>query len=199
VPPTFFRTSAWITWNIVFYNEIWLSCTGLSGVIDTVVTCNNIAVTCTAVSLTPLWHAQRYQWHRCASDSGFIDTAVTCTAVSMTPLCKYDTAVSLDLIFQRLWLYTGKMSFTIYIAFTQKIWGLTNRRFRSRFSSRFRIHIQKGVNPCIRGLGGVVWWIKNQMSKISCQDPFKHAKSLQVMLKNYVHEAPAGILPKVPA
>jgi hypothetical protein len=40
------------------------------------------------------------------------------TAVSMTPLCKYDQAVVLDLIFERLWLplkgisiektYTGK-------------------------------------------------------------------------------------------
>jgi hypothetical protein len=32
--------------------------------------------------------------------SGVIDTSVKCTAVSMTPLCKYDTAVTLDLIFE---------------------------------------------------------------------------------------------------
>jgi hypothetical protein len=33
-----------------------------------------------------------------------------------------------------------------------------NRRLQSRFSRRILIHIQKGFNPCIRGLGGVVWW-----------------------------------------
>jgi hypothetical protein len=41
-----------------FYKEIRLSCTRHSGVNDT-------AGTCAAVSLTPVWHAQRYQWHRC--------------------------------------------------------------------------------------------------------------------------------------
>jgi hypothetical protein len=51
----------------------------------------------TAVSVTPLWHAQRSHWHRCDMPSGIIDsavdihngvidTAVTCTAVSLTPL-----------------------------------------------------------------------------------------------------------------
>jgi hypothetical protein len=58
-------------------------------VIDTV-------VTCTAVSLTPLWHAQRYHWHRCDMHSGIIDTAVTCTAESLTLLWyAHCTAVSL--------------------------------------------------------------------------------------------------------
>jgi hypothetical protein len=75
-------------------------------------------------------------WHR-----GVIDAAVTCTAVSLTPLCKYDTAVTLDLIFERLWLplkgitikkiYIGKLS-CIPITFTQKIWGLTRYRFLSQ-------------------------------------------------------------------
>jgi hypothetical protein len=44
-------------------------------------------VGCTAVSMKPLWNAQRYQWHRCDMHSGVIDTAVTGTAVPLTPLC----------------------------------------------------------------------------------------------------------------
>jgi hypothetical protein len=43
--------------------------------------------------------------------SGINDNAVTYTVVSMTPLCKYDTAVTLDLIFQRLWLPSKAISF----------------------------------------------------------------------------------------
>jgi hypothetical protein len=89
----------------------------------------------------------------------------------------------------------GKVTYTISITFTHKIWGLTkdrfllqrchwhrcdeNRRFHSRFSSRIRNHIQKGFNPCIRGLGGVVRWKKNQRSKISCQGPF-NSRGIQV-------------------
>jgi hypothetical protein len=101
------------------------------------------------------------------------------TAESLTLMCKYDTAVTLNLIFEWLWLplkgisiqkiFIGKLSCTTPITFTQKIWGLTrdrilsqrchwhycdeNRRFHSLFSPRIRSHIQKGFNPCIRGLG----------------------------------------------
>jgi hypothetical protein len=55
---------------------------------------------------------------------------VTCTAVSMKPLCKYDTAVTLDLIYERLWplkgvsiekTYKGKLSCTIPITFTKNM------------------------------------------------------------------------------
>jgi hypothetical protein len=70
--------------------------------------------------------------------SGVIDTAVTCKAVSMTPLCKYDTAVTLDLIFEWRWLplkgksiektHISKLTYTIYITLTQKIWGLNKDR-----------------------------------------------------------------------
>jgi hypothetical protein len=118
-------------------------------------------------------NAQRCHWHRYDMHSGVIDTAVT-----------------LDLIFEWLLLplkgisnektYQGKFTYTISITFTQKIWGLTkhrfdeNRRFHSRFCPRIRSYIQKDFNPCIRGLGGVVWW-KNQRSKISCQGPIKNA------------------------
>jgi hypothetical protein len=94
----------------------------------------------------------------------------------MTPLCKYDTAVTLDLIFQRLWLplkgiskkHTQVLQYTKSIAFTQKIWGLTRdrfwsqwchwhrcdqRRFRSRFSYLNSKPYSKRLYPCIRGLG----------------------------------------------
>jgi hypothetical protein len=79
--------------------------------------------------------------------SGVNDTAVQpfcqiflwmiwhCFFLSMTLLCKYDTAITLDLIFMRFWqplkgisiekTYIGKMSCTIPITFTHKIWGLT--------------------------------------------------------------------------
>jgi hypothetical protein len=109
-------------------------------------------------------------WLGCTRHSGVIDTDV---------YCKYDTAVTLNLIFEWLWLplkgisiqkiFIGKLSCTTPITFTQKIWGLTrdrilsqrchwhycdeNRRFHSLFSPRIRSHIQKGFNPCIRGLG----------------------------------------------
>jgi hypothetical protein len=59
---------------------------------------------------------------------------MTCTAISITPLSKYDTAVTLDLIFERLWLplkgisiektYIGKLSCTLPVTFTHKIWGV---------------------------------------------------------------------------
>jgi hypothetical protein len=61
------------------------------------------------------------------------DSAAHRTAVSVTLLCKYDTAVTLGLTFKRLWLplkgismektYIGKLSCSITITFTQKIWG----------------------------------------------------------------------------
>jgi hypothetical protein len=92
----------------------------------------------------------------------------------MTPLCKYDTAVTLDLIFQRFWLllkgisiektYTGKLSYTISKAFTQKIWGLTSDSvidttvtkigdFVVNFLREFESIFKKALtNPCIRGL-----------------------------------------------
>jgi hypothetical protein len=61
-----------------------------------------------------------------------------CEVYSGVLMCKYDTAVTLDLIFQRLWLplkrisiektHVGKLSSTIPITFTHKIWGLTRDR-----------------------------------------------------------------------
>jgi hypothetical protein len=56
--------------------------------------------------------AQRCNWHRCDMHSGIIGTAVTCIGESLTPLwyvkrcnwhrCANDTAVTLDLILERL-------------------------------------------------------------------------------------------------
>jgi hypothetical protein len=107
---------------------------------------------CTAESMTPLKFfqnfifAQQSQWLRCASHSGVNDSAVHVTAESMTPLCTSQRSH---------WLCCDK-----------------TRWLQSRFARRILIHIEKGFNPCLRGLGGVVWW-KNQRSKISCQGPFK--------------------------
>jgi hypothetical protein len=73
----------------------------------------------------------------------------------MTLLCKYDTAVTLS---QRC--------------------RDQNWRFHSRFSSRFRSHIQKGLNTCVSGLWFMIRWFmreKNQRSEISCQSAFKEA------------------------
>jgi hypothetical protein len=50
------------------------------------------------------------------------------------------------------------------------------------FSSRIRSHFQKGFNPCIRGLGGVDLWEKNQKSKISYQSPFKYRYDVSTTL-----------------
>jgi hypothetical protein len=76
--------------------------------------------------------------------SGVIDTSVHVTAESLTPLCKYDTAVTFDIIFARLWLslkgisivktYIGQLSYTMPITFTHKKWGLTRDRFLSQWS-----------------------------------------------------------------
>jgi hypothetical protein len=53
------------------------------------------------------------------------DSAAHGAAMSLTLLCKYDTAVTLDLIFEWLWLplkeisiektYIGKLAYTTYI------------------------------------------------------------------------------------
>jgi hypothetical protein len=85
----------------------WLRCDMHSGVIDT------------AVQICEFWEK---------NSSGVIDSAVMCTAESLTPLCKYDTAVTFDIIFARLWLplkgisieetYIYQLSFTI--TFTHK-------------------------------------------------------------------------------
>jgi hypothetical protein len=61
----------------------------------------------------------------------------------MKPLCKYDTAVTLDLIFQRLWLtfkgisiekiYTGKLSYTISKTFPQQRFIAKSAKSEKRF------------------------------------------------------------------
>jgi hypothetical protein len=143
-----------------------------------------------AVLLTPLYN-QRYRissrmikstvfeaeiWLGFTLRSSVNDAAVICTAVSMTPLVKIwplwlrTATVTLDQIFERLWLwlgniyrkYIGKLSYTTFITFTQKTWGYLRIVFCHRgviaswFSSQIRSHIQKGFNPCIRVFGGVV-------------------------------------------
>jgi hypothetical protein len=83
--PSFFRISSKIIRHTVFFIRE-----------------SDSAAHGTEVSLTPMWLAQRCHWHRCD---------MYCTAVPMTPLCKYDTAVTLDLIFEMLWLSLKGISF----------------------------------------------------------------------------------------
>jgi hypothetical protein len=145
VQATFFRISLQIIWHPVFYMEIWLGCTRHSSVIDT-------AVTCTMVSLTPLWHLQRCQWHvqwchwhHCNLHSHVNDTAVTCTAVSITLLCKYDARCDFGPhIREALATFKGNiyqknihrqivLHYTTHPILThKKIWGLTRERFLSQ-------------------------------------------------------------------
>jgi hypothetical protein len=120
-------------------------------------------VTCTAESLTPLWHAQRSHWHRCDFWHHRRETVAT-----------FKGNIYWKNIHSQIVLHHT------YNFHTQK-WGLTrdrvlsqrshwhhcdkNRRLHSRFSQRILIHIQEGFNPCLRGPGEVVWWQKKQRSK----------------------------------
>jgi hypothetical protein len=97
--------------------------------------------------------------------SGVNDTAVHITSVSMTPLCMSQRCQWL-----RCACHSVANDSAVHVsAVTMTL--LCNQL--CRFTPQIWSHIQKGFNPCIRGLGGVVWW-KKQRSKISCQGPFKN-------------------------
>jgi hypothetical protein len=123
---------------------------------------NYTAVTCTAVSTTPLWHVY--------------DTAVPLDLIFEM----------LWLIFKGISIKKGTYAICpplyLLLYFHPKIWGLAkdcfrtlwchchrcskNRRFRSQISLLVRSHIQKGFNQCIKGLGGVVWWKKPEVENL---------------------------------
>jgi hypothetical protein len=133
----------------------------------------------TAVSLTPLWHAQRCNsnWHHCDMHNGVIDTAVQIRhRCDFVPHIRVALATFKGNIYRKN-LHRQIDLHYIYNFNTTNMGVMKDRfcdenwRFHSRFSPRIRSHIQKGFNLCIRGLGGVVWW-KNQRSKISCQGLF---------------------------
>jgi hypothetical protein len=145
----------------------WLCCARHSGVNNSAVPVTAVLITqlnfffkfalCTAESMTPLCMSQRCQWlswnifkiciaaqwnHwlHCASHRGVNDSAVQVTAKSMTPLCMSQRSH---------WLNCDK-----------------SRRLQSRFSRRILIHVEKGFNPCLRGLRGVVWWKKPEVENL---------------------------------
>jgi uncharacterized membrane protein len=134
----------------------------------------DLAANCTEVSWTPLWHADRCQWHRCDMHSDINYTTVTCTAVSMTPLghahrCQCHVCANMTALW--LWLpltgiyakkaYICKLSYTLSMNFTRKLAIF----FSSRFASRIRSHIQNCSYSCIWGLGGVLL-MKQQKSEV---------------------------------
>jgi hypothetical protein len=133
-------------------------------------------------NLTQLHTAQWFHWHRCVMHSGGNDNPVQiwhrCDFGPHIPeaLATFKGNIYRKNILRKIFLH-----YIYSIAFTQQIWGLTrdgfghcdqSRQFRRRFSSRIRIHIQKGFNLCISAWGRCLMK-KNQRSKISCQVPFK--------------------------
>jgi hypothetical protein len=158
--------------------------------------------------MTLLVPTQRCNWHHWCHLSGVIGTtnaasamsltAGATSAVSLTPPVRYDTADAGDLEFERLWLPLKVISIKKihrqivlpYPITIKKLFWLKrchwhrwcqNKRFNSRLSSRIRSHMQKGLNPLIRGPGGIVWW-NNQRSKISWHCPFKEKMCLSKCL-----------------
>jgi hypothetical protein len=139
------------------------------GILRFVLICDS-TVHVTVVSMTLLCMSQWCQWLRwtlskfASRHSSVNDSAVHFTAVSMTPL--YTTQGCPWLRFAH---HSGVNDSTVQVT---GVWmtPLCNKLFR--FSRRILRHIEKGFIPCIRGIGGVVWWRKKKMSKISCQDPF---------------------------
>jgi hypothetical protein len=140
VQPTFFKISSRIIRHTVFNKEIWHRSDMHSGVNDT------------AVQI----------WHRC--DFG--------------PHIRKAVATFKGNIYQKT--YIDKMYCTLSITFTQKLWGLTRDMFfvsavsltplwqklAILFSLRNRIHIQKGLNRCIRCIGGVDLWKKSEVENL---------------------------------
>jgi hypothetical protein len=62
--------------------------------------------------------------------------------------------------------YRKNMHRPIVLHHTYKFSHTKNRRLQIRCSRRILIHIEKGFNPCPRGLGGVVWWKKPEVENL---------------------------------
>jgi hypothetical protein len=136
----------------------------IRGVIDTAVppTLSNLrewseACTFLCGNLASLHTAQRCHWHRCGMQSGDDDTAVQMWhCCDYGPLIREAQATFTGNIYLRNIRNSGKLSYTISITFTHKIWWLIkerfwsqwchwrrcyqNRRFPSRFSSQIWNH-----------------------------------------------------------
>jgi hypothetical protein len=126
--------------------------------------CNRrFSVTC----LTPLWPALR-----CANMTPLWLLTYLCEALANFKGNIYRKNIHRPIV----------LHYTVPITFTYKKWGLTrdrflsqqghwlrcdkNRRSQSWFSRRILIHIEKCFNPCLRGLGGVVWWKKPEVENL---------------------------------
>jgi hypothetical protein len=129
---------------------------------------------CKAESMTPLCRSQRSQWLRCACHSGVIDSAVHGTAVSMTPLKFFQNLKCIDIPFKGSQSLAKMMSKVTAVSMTplctsQRSHWLrcdNNRRLQSRFSRWILIHIEKGFNPCLRGLGELFYAKKPEVENL---------------------------------
>jgi hypothetical protein len=122
-------------------------------------------------------YAQRCHWHYCACHSGVIDTAEPCAAESDFLIKTVFRIINENI--PKSWLHWSKklaplryaqrchwhrcdmhngIIDTAVTCTEVSLTPLCNQL--CRFSPRIRSHIQKGCNPCIMGLGGVVWWKK---------------------------------------
>jgi hypothetical protein len=105
------------------------------------------------VSLTPRRPSLRCHWHHGNHLQGDNDTAEIISAVSMT------------LQSSSLW-GTHTIEISIISVVVVSTVSLTLRKFIVyKISQWIRSHMQNGINPLVRGLGGFDWW-KNQGSKI---------------------------------
>jgi hypothetical protein len=155
---------------------------------------SNMRSKVTAVSMTLLWMSHRCQWLCCAYHSGVNDTAVQVTAVPMTLLfksqrchlhrcvvcskiiCPHKNSIVVDhsqkfstkLVAQWChWHHFDIHSSVIDTAVTCTAVSLTMLSNQlCWFSMQIQSHIQKGFNPCIRGLGEVVWWNRGRKSRV---------------------------------
>jgi hypothetical protein len=81
-----------------------------------------------AVSLIPLWHAQLWYWYRYDMHSSANETAVQIWhRCDFGPHIREALATFKGNIYRKS--YIGKLSSTMPITLTQKIWGLTRDRF----------------------------------------------------------------------
>jgi hypothetical protein len=111
------------------------------------------AANSTAVSLTPLWHVQRCQWHRCANMKPLSLWTSYSKGSGNLKGNIYRKNIQNQTVHHYIYIYTQNMGVKKRSFLSQWHHCDENWLFHSRFALRIRSHIQKGFNPCIMGLG----------------------------------------------